>query len=51
MENTIAIASLQIGYQQKTVVKNINLTVRPGEILGMLGPNAWSQWFGQNHLD
>lgn len=40
MENTIAIASLQIGYQQKTVVKNINLTVRPGEILGMLGPSG-----------
>lgn len=47
MENTIAIAGLQIGYQQKTVVKNINLTVRPGETLGLLG----SQWFGQNHLD
>ena len=40
MENTIAIAGLQIGYQQKTVVKNINLTVRPGEILGMLGPSG-----------
>lgn len=40
MENTIAIAGLQIGYQQKTVVKNINLTVRPGEILGLLGPSG-----------
>jgi len=40
MENTIAITDLQISYQQKPVVKNINLTVRPGEILGLLGPSG-----------
>lgn len=38
MENTIAITDLQIGYQQKPVVKNINLIVRPGGFLGCLVP-------------
>ena len=33
---------LDAGYDGKVVVENVNLQVKPGEVLALIGPNAVS---------
>ncbi len=37
---TLLIESLDLNLSNKTIVKNINLIVKPGEVVGLLGPNG-----------
>ena len=37
---TLFIESLDLTLSNKTIVKNINLNVNPGEVVGLLGPNG-----------
>ena len=37
---TLFIESLDLTLSNKTIVKNINLNVKPGEVVGLLGPNG-----------
>ena len=36
----LAIESLTVGYGSQPVLKEISLTVRPGEIVALIGPNG-----------
>lgn len=38
---------LSKNYGQKAALKNVNLTIEPGQIVGLLGP----EWLGQNDFD
>ncbi len=37
---TLLIESLDLTLSNKTIVKDINLYVKPGEVVGLLGPNG-----------
>ena len=37
---TLLIESLDLTLSNKTIVKNVNLNVKPGEVVGLLGPNG-----------
>ena len=37
---TLLIESLDLTLSNKTIVKNVDLTVKPGEVVGLLGPNG-----------
>ena len=37
---TLLIESLYLTLSNKTIVKNVNLNVKPGEVIGLLGPNG-----------
>jgi iron complex transport system ATP-binding protein len=37
---TLSIAALDVGYGKKSVLKGVDLTVRRGELVGLLGPNG-----------
>ena len=37
---TLLIESLDLTLSNRTIVKNINLNVKPGEVVGLLGPNG-----------
>ena len=37
---TLLIESLDLTISNKTIVKNVNLIVKPGEVIGLLGPNG-----------
>ena len=38
--NTLNTKALQVGYGRKVVVEDVNLAVRPGEVLTLIGPNG-----------
>jgi len=37
---TLLIESLDLTLSNKTIVKNVDLNVKPGEVVGLLGPNG-----------
>ena len=37
---TLLIESLDLTLSNKTIVKNVDLYVKPGEVVGLLGPNG-----------
>lgn len=40
LENVIKISNLEVKYDKSTILKNINLNIKKGEILGLLGPSG-----------
>lgn len=40
MENIITVSSLKKSYGSKTVLDGVNFTAKPGQIIGLLGPNG-----------
>ncbi len=40
METTISIKSLSVSYEEKIVLKDVNLSIFPGRITGIVGPNG-----------
>jgi lipopolysaccharide export system ATP-binding protein len=37
---TLLVESLDLTLSNKTIVKNVDLNVKPGEVVGLLGPNG-----------
>tara|TARA_Y100001968_G_scaffold289776_1_gene293036 strand:- start:627 stop:1352 length:726 start_codon:yes stop_codon:yes gene_type:complete len=37
---TLLVESLELSLSNRTIVKNVNLNVHPGEVVGLLGPNG-----------
>ena len=37
---TLLIESLELTLSNRNIVKNVNLNVNPGEVVGLLGPNG-----------
>ena len=40
MTSTLAARNLEKSYRRKTVVKDVSISVSPGEVVGLLGPNG-----------
>ncbi len=40
LEKVIKISNLEVKYDKSTILKNINLNIKKGEILGLLGPSG-----------
>ncbi|MCJ7500191.1 lipopolysaccharide ABC transporter ATP-binding protein, partial [bacterium] len=39
MTSSLAARNLEKSYRRKTVVKDVSISVSPGEVVGLLGPN------------
>jgi ABC-type Mn2+/Zn2+ transport system ATPase subunit len=40
MMATLSVENLTCGYNSHTVLADVNLTARPGEVLALIGPNG-----------
>ena len=40
MEELIRLENIDAGYEGKTILNNVNLTIRKGDFLGIIGPNG-----------